>query len=33
MSTSTPVFQPKRDADLLAWSTNFNTKINAAPTA
>lgn len=33
MSTSTPVFQPKRDADLLTWSINFNTKINATPTA
>ncbi len=33
MSTSTPTFRPSREADLLAWSTNFNAKINATPTA
>ncbi len=33
MPTNTPVFQPSRDADLLAWSVNFSTKITATPTA
>ena len=31
MSTTTPVFPPSRDADLLAWSANFSTKIGDAP--
>ncbi len=32
MTTTTPVFQPSRDADLLAWSVNFSTKITDSPT-
>ncbi len=31
MATSTPVFPPKRDADLLAWSVNFSAKISLSP--
>jgi len=28
-----PVFQPKKDAELLTWSDNFRTQITATPTA
>ncbi len=28
-----PVFPPKKDADLLAWSKNFDTRITATPTS
>lgn len=33
MPANTPVFQPSREADLLAWSVNFSAKITATPTA
>lgn len=28
-----PIFEPKKDADLVTWSSNFQTKITATPTA